>query len=436
MVELSYSYVSLVISKMVKTDPRFSVIHQHGPTDSLRSSRLNKPIDDVVFFFEKLFIRLIHAWIRVHPEDFFGFDETIHIHHIMEIVREIEREYNTPSLHYKFILDFFRDALHLCKTQLSSPLYEHVLMKTLDKSDKQNGTHKRSGDHKRIEDGGIVKQRKLIHHPRSNKMAVIVDPRYDPLMEAVIRNFMHFMNPCGWNLMIFSHESHRTKIVADFPTCLFAPIDECWMISGQASMTIDSYNKIFMMKSFWESIPSTHIAIFQKDCVMYKMFDESLYLQYDFAGAYFKDQNAEAFFYGGINGGFSLRNRDAMIECCEYVSWEDIIRYNTLMRNHMYAFVSSSSKLGGVASSKKYTPDYELKTFHEDVFFSNACEILRKRIPDSILRERLAIEASGDVSHFPCVYHGWNKNYHTINVARQLLEKSEYFFPYIHDVSD
>jgi len=33
----------------------------------------------------------------------------------------------------------------------------------------------------------------------TNKLAIIIDPRYDALMEAVIANFMYCMNPFGWN---------------------------------------------------------------------------------------------------------------------------------------------------------------------------------------------------------------------------------------------
>ena len=80
-----------------------------------------------------------------------------------------------------------------------------------------------------------------------------------------------------------------------------------------------------------------------------------------------------------------------------------------------------------------------METINEDVFYSNACEILRKRIPDPILRDRLAIEVIMDYEKEytdTSVYHGWNKNYHGIKNAKTLLEKSPFFFKYINDIID
>lgn len=401
--QLSYNYMNHIIAKMVQTDSRFAAI--------------NKPIQEVISFFQTLFFQIIQKWNSSEPIDFFAFNNTAHKEHLQHVVHAIEQEYSTASLNFQFISDFFKDALHLCKNNVSSPLYEHLLMVSLP--------HER--------------KHKLTYHPRSDKIAVIMDPRYDQLMEAVIRNFMYFMNKEGWNLMIFSHHSHKEQITKDFPTCLFAPIDDKWMIPGQISMTTGSYNKIFTTKSFWESIPSTHIAIFQKDCVMYKMFDESHFLQYDFAGANFHHPMAEAFMSGGINGGFSLRNKHAMIECIESLSWDAIIEYNKRMRATMREFASNLPSTASVSHVlTRSSPEYHLETFHEDVYFVNACEILRKRIPDPVHRDDLAIEAltNWNKDYNPSVFHGWDKNYQDLSMARKILEKSPFFFKYIHNISD
>ena len=37
----------------------------------------------------------------------------------------------------------------------------------------------------------------VLFHSQSNRLAVIIDPRFDDVMEAVIRNFMYYMNPQG-----------------------------------------------------------------------------------------------------------------------------------------------------------------------------------------------------------------------------------------------
>lgn len=387
-IELSYTYLSKIVSKMVQTDPRFSVI--------------NKPIAEVVSFFQTLFLLLLEKWIGMYPTDFLTDSSHTFTHtqteHLKAIVVEIEKEYETTTLHFPFILSFFKDTLRLCKTNLSSPFYETLLLRSLEDE----------------------RPKRLTYYPHSDKIAVIVDPRYDDMMEAVIRNFMHFLNKCGWNLMIFSDVSHKERIARDFPTCLFSSIEEKWITRNpSANMSLDAYNSIFLSKSFWGSIPATHIAIFQKDCIMYHMFDESLFLSYDFAGANYFHPFAIASFSGGINGGFSLRNKKAMIECIENVSWDTIVDYNKKIRPLMH-----------------YKEEYHLETRNEDCFFTNACEILRKNMPDILLRDRLAIEVGEPTQLAPAVYHGWNKNYHDIDTAKSILEKSPFFFKYIHNVSD
>lgn len=386
--QLSYTYLNQVISKMVHTDARFKIT--------------TKPVAEVVAFFQILFIRLLEKWIRIYPDDFLNDTEssTTQNTHLATIVHEIEKEYDISTIPIPFIYAFFKDALRLCKKNVSSPLYEDVLVRSL------------------IDE----RSKRLTYFAGSDKIAVIVDPRYDALMEAVIRNFMHFLK--GWNLMIFSAAVHKERIVADFPTCLFEPIADAWMTHGDTNMTVDAYNHILLSKAFWQSIPATHIAIFQKDCVMYKMFDESLFLSYDFAGANYFHDFAGAPLYGGINGGFSLRNKKAMIECIERVSWEAILEYNRCVRKLLHFRVKQ---------------DYHLETRNEDVFFTNACEILGKSMPDVIVRNLLAIEVntSENRTHaVPSVYHGWNKNYHDLDTAKTFLSASPFFIKYIHNVSD
>jgi len=144
---------------------------------------------------------------------------------------------------------------------------------------------------------------------------------------------------------------------------------------------------------------------------------------------------AEAYMSGGINGGFSLRNKHAMIECIESLSWEDIIEYNKRMRATMREFASTLPSTSAVAHvMTRISPEYHLETFHEDVFFVNACEILRKRIPDPVHRDDLAIEAltNWNKDYNPSVFHGWDKNYQDLDMARSLLEKNRetHGFPY------
>jgi len=257
----------------------------------------------------------------------------------------------------------------------------------------------------------------------SNKIAVIVDPRYDDIMEAVIKNFMYYMGPKEWNLLIISSEKYETQIRKTFPYALFLKIDEklIYYDNNQTpNINISTYNNIFLSQEFWNSIPVEHIAIFQKDCVMFNMFNES-YLNYDFAGANVYVPRTKTFFNGIINGGFSLRKKSAMLECIEKM---DISKINDYIK-HMKAILPGNNSF--------IQTEYDA-SINEDVFFTFACEILQKTMPDICNRLQLSVEFEEIIYYQSIVpingltvYHGWHHNYHSEDVAKYLLSKSAYF---------
>ena len=254
------------------------------------------------------------------------------------------------------------------------------------------------------------------HNRGSDKLAIIIDPRYDALMEAVIENFMYFMNPLGWNLLIVSWKGHRNAIMNRFPNCFFSAIDNKHVYmneKGEPNVTIDSYNSMLMDLDFWKGLPSDYICIFQKDCIMFKMFPE-YFIHYDFCGASWHMKDV-SLFNEGINGGFSIRKRGAMVECLEQVTYDMIEEYRSDARqNKSVIFKRVNHEFLRIPLKK-----------NEDVFFTYACEMLRKTIPDVIHRSFLAIEAVYNPN--TCVYHGWHYNYHNIEMAQLLLRNSKVF---------
>ena len=265
-------------------------------------------------------------------------------------------------------------------------------------------------------------------YENSERAALIIDPRYDELMEGVIRNFMYFMSPQGWNLCIASFQGHEAAIRAAFPHCVFISIpDEILEINekGEANMSIATYNRLMMSETIYQTIPATHLAIFQKDCVMYKMFASYFADAYGFAGANYYEPLTPI--YGGMNGGFSLRNPANMLACIREVSIERIRE--------------TFPSMGGIIQP---IPGLEGQyTMPEDVYFTCACEILKIPVPDRIHRAYLAIECD----HWPntSVYHGWNKvfhgrNYHPREFAIDRLRESPLWSNYIdkaiRDVDD
>jgi hypothetical protein len=127
---------------------------------------------------------------------------------------------------------------------------------------------------------------------------------------------------------------------------------------------------------------------------MYKMFDEPLYLTYAFCGATCIWLSEDNMSYGfAINGGCSLRKKSEMLDCLQKVSW-DIIDKNF--------------------------PKSKLR--NEDLFFSFACKLLGKSVPEREDRHLFAVEHEDAIT--PSFYHGWNKGYQTEEESKQLIQKS------------
>jgi hypothetical protein len=246
----------------------------------------------------------------------------------------------------------------------------------------------------------------FVRHANSGKIALIVEPRYDSVFLAVVHNFMHFLNPLGWNLCIISHSGFHEQIVKNHEYAYVFDIGEKHIKlndKGEPNINIESYNQILMDIELWRRLPAKHVIVFQRDCIMFQPFS-SHFLEYHYAGANYY-ANASPL-YGGINGGFSIRNRETMIECLEKITWEDIIQYR---------------------SNRKYSafPTFPFDRTNEDIFFTHACEILCKMVPDVLSRSFLAVET--DFNPAASVYHGWDKQYLSIDKVQQYLQSSSYF---------
>jgi len=270
-----------------------------------------------------------------------------------------------------------------------------------------------------VNDPEFVENQKIHYHNDTNKLAIIIDPRFDKIMEAVIRNFMYFMNPEGWNLLIISYSGYESQIKEIFPNSIFHKIPDEYIYMDENDMpniTLETYNNICCDKEFWESIPFENIAIFQKDCIMFRMFDNYFSDLFDYSGANYYRPNHLAYYYGGINGGFSLRKKQTMIDCLEKISWEDI-------NNYRQSVIQKNPLINNQT-------DHLMDTTNEDVFYTYACEMLFKRVPDRVHRSFLAIEADGNIN--TCVFHGWTTEYHSIEFTKTILSNSQLFKKYLY----
>ena len=250
----------------------------------------------------------------------------------------------------------------------------------------------------------------FVRHADSDKLALIIEPRFDKLTEAVIFNFMHFLNPLGWNLIIVSYSGYHSDIQKRYPYAIVCNIGDKHIYfneQGTPNITIDSYNTIMMDLELWKNLGVENIIVFQRDCIMFRAFDER-FLHYDYAGANYYSNLSPI--YGGINGGFSIRNRSTMAYCLEAVTWDDIDQYRTQRKYSSFDI-------------------YDNLTRNEDVFFTHACEILCKIVPDFYSRAELATET--EVTSKAAVYHGWNKNLIPDRNVKDMLRGSSLFSKYI-----
>ena len=246
----------------------------------------------------------------------------------------------------------------------------------------------------------------FVRHADSNKVAILVEPRFDEITKYVIYNFMHFLNPLGFNLLIIGYSGHHQEIEQQYPYAFVYDIGDRHIFfdsSNKPNITIDAYNTIFMDPELWRNVPGEIALIFQRDCIMFRNFSEH-FLLYDYAGSNYLSNLAPL--YGGINGGFSIRKCATMLECLEKITWEKIDEYR---------------------ASREYSDCKEnlILRRNEDVFFTHACEILCKTVPDIYCRTFLCIE--NDFNPLASVHHGWNKGYISVDSLNHLLQSSPLF---------
>lgn len=139
--------------------------------------------------------------------------------------------------------------------------------------------------------------------------------------------------------------------------------------------TIKSYNWLLLNPEFWQQFNEEFLLIFQPDCIILRDIEPNFY-NYDYIGAVCGNISEENTFI--INGGLSLRRRQAMIDVC-----------NSLNKKE---------------SSGEYA---------EDIIFTHKIRNnikYNKKFPSIELCNHFAIESSGNID--TCVgIHGTDKYY-------------------------
>lgn len=226
------------------------------------------------------------------------------------------------------------------------------------------------------------------HHDR---VAVIVEPRRHPMLETVIRTFMYYLGD-NWNLRIVTSQENVPWIVETLTG---------WCIDitplSKSNLSTDEYSLLLMSEAFWQIMPERHVLVFQTDCVLFrKGMDNWIKEGYDYVGANYYNPAHVAPHIGGIQGGLSLRNREAMLDCIHRVPIEQVHAFRCLH---------------GLAPLPTVIP--------EDIYFTHACEMLQKRVPTIDKRREFSIEA--DYHPYALGHHGLKFHYLTEDQQKELL---------------
>lgn len=199
----------------------------------------------------------------------------------------------------------------------------------------------------------------------SDCYAVIVEPRSDHLLlEAVCRNVMYFL-PSNWNLIVYSYDQ-------TIATNRLSYLDFMFYKTSKSSFSLEEYSDLLTSLDFWNSIPGENILIFQTDSYITRPFTYNYiqnFKQYPFVGPAYRyvsyDSNVDLLSIDkernfSMSGGFSFRNKTAMIDCINKITKEDIINYR------------KSNNLRIIEPNINY----------EDFYFDNALYLLNYKLPN------------------------------------------------------
>ncbi len=158
----------------------------------------------------------------------------------------------------------------------------------------------------------ISKTRSYNLTSKSNKIAVLIEPREHFLLESVFHNFLYRLADKEWMFCIVHGQSNK-----EFVSNIVKEIKGVYLYPLQVdNLPIPEYNKLLTSSNFWKTIPTDaeHILIFQTDTILLKNNIDD-FLNYDYIGAPWHIANKNTIVGG--NGGLSTRKRSKMIEICD-----------------------------------------------------------------------------------------------------------------------
>lgn len=166
----------------------------------------------------------------------------------------------------------------------------------------------------------------------TEKYCVIIEPRQQPLLIKVIKNFIYLLQNKGWGLIIF-HGIDNDNYVK---THLQGWKNVKYINLHVSNLSVNDYNHIMTNVNFWEKLKTLnciHSLIFQCDTVLLKD-NVNDFLNYDFIGAPWCIEWYNI--NGGYNGGLSLRNVNCMIHIIRNSNPITILETNLLANEDIF----------------------------------------------------------------------------------------------------
>jgi hypothetical protein len=200
--------------------------------------------------------------------------------------------------------------------------------------------------------------------------AIIVEPRILIELEPIIKNVMYHLNECNsnikWGLQIFHGTTNKTlvkKFTKDWGEVIYEDL-------GKPDLTKKEYNDMLKSPQFWHKTKGKKVLIFQSDSIMLRSgIDE--FLEFDYIGAPWikPKENSNV-----GNGGFSLRNKELMIEITSKFENEEI-----LMEDIYFAKYLDKQKIANIKTAKKFCV--------EDIFYPTPLAVHNPiKIPEEKLK--------------------------------------------------
>lgn len=230
--------------------------------------------------------------------------------------------------------------------------------------------------------------------PTSDYAAVIVEPRSDyKTLESICRNVMYFL-PSHWNLIIYSYDEDTIKQRLKNMEYIFYKTEK-------SSLTSEEYSQLLMSECFWNNIPANNIIIFQTDSYITRHFTDDYIdkiTKYPFIGALYSVHDSllphnervknicsvDNYRNYSMSGGFSFRNKKAMLDCIKNITLSDIINYRKSNKLHFIHQIG-----------------------YEDLFFEHSLFLLGYTLPD----EKVCIEFCCQLQYESTTTHSFHGIY-------------------------